>query len=146
MLYAFGIGEVPISVSGPPAGPVLVQTIRAVGAVTRALCAAAPGDMVGVRGPFGTDWGSSGRAGTSGRRPAGRADRGGRHRPGAAAAGPADGAGGQRDIMAGYVAGRRRSPAEIVVHRRTRVLAQAGADVRVTVDRADADGAATSAW
>jgi len=34
-----------------------VQTIRAVGAVTRALCAAAPGDMIGVRGPFGTDWG-----------------------------------------------------------------------------------------
>jgi len=27
--------------------------------VTRALCAAAAGDMVGVRGPFGTDWGLS---------------------------------------------------------------------------------------
>jgi anaerobic sulfite reductase subunit B len=38
---------------------VLVQTIRAVGAVTRALCAASPGDMIGVRGPFGTDWGLS---------------------------------------------------------------------------------------
>ena len=38
MLYAFGIGEVPISISGGPAGPGLVQTIRSVGAVTSALC------------------------------------------------------------------------------------------------------------
>jgi NAD(P)H-flavin reductase len=52
MLYAFGVGEVPISVSGPP----LVQTIRAVGPVTRALCVARPGAVVGVRGPFGTSW------------------------------------------------------------------------------------------
>jgi NAD(P)H-flavin reductase len=52
MLYAFGVGEVPISVSGPP----LVQTIRAVGPVTRTLCAAKPGAVVGVRGPFGTSW------------------------------------------------------------------------------------------
>jgi len=56
MLYAFGVGEVPVSVSGIGQGEVLVQTIRAVGAVTRALCAAQPGDMIGVRGPFGTDW------------------------------------------------------------------------------------------
>ncbi len=52
MLYAFGVGEVPISVSGPP----LVQTIRAVGPVTRALCAMRPGSVIGVRGPFGTAW------------------------------------------------------------------------------------------
>ncbi|MGE5273049.1 MAG: FAD/NAD(P)-binding protein [Verrucomicrobiota bacterium] len=52
MLYVFGVGEVPISVSGSP----LVQTIRAVGPVTRALCAARPGTVVGVRGPFGTSW------------------------------------------------------------------------------------------
>ena len=52
MLYAFGVGEVPISVSGPP----LVQTIRAVGPVSRALCAARPGSVIGVRGPFGTHW------------------------------------------------------------------------------------------
>jgi len=64
MLYALGVGEVPVSLSGFERGEVLVQTIRAVGAVTRALCAAAPGDMIGVRGPFGTDWqvnGASGR-------------------------------------------------------------------------------------
>jgi anaerobic sulfite reductase subunit B len=58
MLYVFGVGEVPISVSGFSPG-LLVQTIRSVGAVSGALCAAVPGDMVGVRGPFGTDWGTS---------------------------------------------------------------------------------------
>jgi len=55
MLYAFGVGEVPISISGE-SGPGLVHTVRAVGAVSRALCAARPGDVLGVRGPFGTGW------------------------------------------------------------------------------------------
>jgi NAD(P)H-flavin reductase len=55
MLYAFGIGEVPISVSGAPGGP-LVHTVRAVGAVSAAICAAQPGDVLGVRGPFGNVW------------------------------------------------------------------------------------------
>jgi len=63
MLYAFGVGEVPISISGAPAGSGLVQTIRSVGAVTRALCAAGPGELVGVRGPFGTGWGVTDAAG-----------------------------------------------------------------------------------
>lgn len=57
MLYLFGVGEVPISICGDPAQPeVLVHTTRAVGAVTRALHALRPGDVVGVRGPFGTSW------------------------------------------------------------------------------------------
>jgi len=57
MLYAFGVGEVPISFSGDPADPErLVHTIRAVGPVTRALCALQVGDSLGVRGPFGTSW------------------------------------------------------------------------------------------
>jgi NAD(P)H-flavin reductase len=55
MLYAFGIGEVPISVSGDPDGP-LVHTVRAVGAVTEAVCASKPGATLGVRGPFGNAW------------------------------------------------------------------------------------------
>jgi anaerobic sulfite reductase subunit B len=55
MLYAFGIGEVPISVSGDTTGP-LVHTVRAVGAVSAAICAAEPGDVLGVRGPFGNVW------------------------------------------------------------------------------------------
>jgi len=57
MLYAFGVGEVPISVSGDPARPdSLVHTVRAVGSVTEALCRGSPGGMLGVRGPFGTCW------------------------------------------------------------------------------------------
>lgn len=57
MLYAFGAGEVPVSISAIPDGPgALVHTVRAVGAVTRKLCAAEPGDVVGVRGPFGLGW------------------------------------------------------------------------------------------
>ncbi|MBL9026086.1 MAG: FAD/NAD(P)-binding protein [Myxococcales bacterium] len=57
MLYAFGVGEAPISTSGDStaAGP-LVHTIKAVGAVTRALCALGPDTTLGVRGPFGTAW------------------------------------------------------------------------------------------
>ena len=60
MLYAFGVGEVPISVSGCPRREgALLHTIRAVGATTRALCRLEPGGIVGVRGPFGAGWGSS---------------------------------------------------------------------------------------
>jgi NAD(P)H-flavin reductase len=59
MLSRPGIGEIAISVSGDPAvgDGSLSQTIRDVGAVSRALCRARPGDLVGVRGPFGTSWG-----------------------------------------------------------------------------------------
>jgi NAD(P)H-flavin reductase len=57
MLYAFGVGEVPISTSGDhEGGGALTHTIRAVGAVTRALCALEAGAVVGVRGPFGSEW------------------------------------------------------------------------------------------
>jgi NAD(P)H-flavin reductase len=57
MLYAFGIGEVAISIAGDPAHPDrLVHTIRRVGAVTEGLHRLEPGDFVGVRGPFGTAW------------------------------------------------------------------------------------------
>jgi anaerobic sulfite reductase subunit B len=55
MLYAFGIGEVPISVSGDVEGP-LVHTVRAVGAVSQAICGAKRGAVLGVRGPFGNAW------------------------------------------------------------------------------------------
>jgi NAD(P)H-flavin reductase len=56
MLYAFGAGEVPISVSRIHAGGPLVHTVQAVGAITRAICACEPGDQLGVRGPFGSSW------------------------------------------------------------------------------------------
>jgi NAD(P)H-flavin reductase len=55
MLYAFGTGEIPVSVSGAPTWP-LVQTVRAVGAVSEAICAAEPGTVLGVRGPYGNAW------------------------------------------------------------------------------------------
>ena len=54
-VYAFGVGEVPISFSGDPRGP-LVHTVRAVGAVTRAICSSRQGSVLGVRGPFGNEW------------------------------------------------------------------------------------------
>lgn len=57
MLYVFGIGEVPISISGDPADrSKLIHTTRAVGAVTKALDAMKAGDTLGVRGPYGTAW------------------------------------------------------------------------------------------
>lgn len=56
MLYAFGVGEVPISVSSDPDGSELVHTVRRVGRVTEALGRLRPGDALGVRGPFGTAW------------------------------------------------------------------------------------------
>jgi NAD(P)H-flavin reductase len=42
-------------VSGDTEGP-LVHTVRAVGAVSDAICAARPGSVLGVRGPFGNTW------------------------------------------------------------------------------------------
>ncbi|RMF77094.1 MAG: Ni/Fe hydrogenase subunit gamma [Planctomycetota bacterium] len=57
MLYAMGIGEAPISISGDPARTdSLVHTTRAVGNVTRALWRLRRGETIGVRGPFGTSW------------------------------------------------------------------------------------------
>ena len=50
-----GIGEVPISISGHD-GAAVEHTIRAVGAVTNALCALQPGDELGLRGPYGRPW------------------------------------------------------------------------------------------
>ena len=56
MLYAFGVGEVPISISGDPGQPLWHHTIRDVGKVTHALTQLKAGDMVGLRGPFGSAW------------------------------------------------------------------------------------------
>jgi NAD(P)H-flavin reductase len=58
MVYVFGIGEVPISVSGPPehAGEPVVLTVRGVGAVTSAICGSEPGAVLGLRGPLGNSW------------------------------------------------------------------------------------------
>jgi anaerobic sulfite reductase subunit B len=57
MVYVLGVGEVPISVSGPAfAAGAVVLTVRAVGAVSAAICASQPGATLGLRGPFGTAW------------------------------------------------------------------------------------------
>jgi NAD(P)H-flavin reductase len=57
MLTVFGIGEVPISLSGDPAERHrLVHTIRTVGPVSTALARLGPGDALGLRGPFGVGW------------------------------------------------------------------------------------------
>jgi NAD(P)H-flavin reductase len=57
MLYLFGTGEIPISISGDPSRPrPLIHTTRAVGTVSRAMQQLRCGDMLGVRGPFGSHW------------------------------------------------------------------------------------------
>jgi anaerobic sulfite reductase subunit B len=133
MLYAYGVGEVPVSISGisdavDPRDQVLVHTIRAVGAVTRALCEVFPGDMIGVRGPFGTHWqvhGADGRdmlivAGGIGLAPL-------------------------RPVVLTALAQRARydrvvllvgarSPADLIFSREFDIWRSRGADVRVTVE------------
>ncbi|WP_042431524.1 FAD/NAD(P)-binding protein [Streptacidiphilus anmyonensis] len=57
MLYAFGVGEIPVSVSAVASGgDAIAHTIRAVGKASEALCRLRPGEVVGVCGPFGNDW------------------------------------------------------------------------------------------
>lgn len=57
MLYSYGVGEVPISISGDPGfAGFLEYTIRSVGAVTDALTSLGRGDSLGVRGPYGVGW------------------------------------------------------------------------------------------
>ncbi len=49
-----GVGEAPISISSSPTrGPFLEMCVRAVGNVTRAMQKLGPGDLLGIRGPFG---------------------------------------------------------------------------------------------
>jgi NAD(P)H-flavin reductase len=57
MLYAFGIGEIPISMSGDAEDRSRVaHTVRAVGAVSSAITVLEANAALGVRGPFGTPW------------------------------------------------------------------------------------------
>lgn len=64
MMYAFGIGEIAVSVSGVPTltEEAICHTIRSVGAVSEALCHAQAGTLIGMRGPFGTSWDMAGAA------------------------------------------------------------------------------------
>lgn len=56
MVWVFGVGEIPISVSGVADGGRVALTVRAVGAVSDAIVASHPGDLLGLRGPYGTAW------------------------------------------------------------------------------------------
>ena len=57
MLYVFGLGEAAISIAGRGVrDDSLVHTVRAVGAVSEAICNLKRGAMIGVRGPFGSAW------------------------------------------------------------------------------------------
>ncbi len=57
MLYVYGVGEVPISISGDPAQhATLIHTTRVVGTVTKAMRKLKRNDALGVRGPYGAPW------------------------------------------------------------------------------------------
>lgn len=56
MVWAFGVGEVPISVSATGPDGAVVLTVRSVGAVSAAIVGCRVGDVLGLRGPFGTAW------------------------------------------------------------------------------------------
>ena len=57
MLYAFGVGEIAISMSGDRANEsTFVHTVRGVGTVSGAIAKLEVGATIGLRGPFGTSW------------------------------------------------------------------------------------------
>ena len=130
MLTAFGIGEAAISVSSSPGEAAAVEhTVRDVGPVTHALCTTPVGGSVGVRGPFGTDWGveeTTGdvvvAAGGIGLAPLRGAVDQLLARPGA----------GRTFVVVGA-----RAPSQIMFARDLESWAAAGAQVAVTVDVSD---------
>lgn len=143
MLTAFGVGEVPISVSSAPgdAGPIQ-QTIRDVGPVTHALCRAERGTVVGIRGPFGTGWGVDGLRSTT---EAGAEGEDGPRNDVVAVAGgiglaPLRGA--LRELLAPernspgrvFVLVGAREPAQVIYDDDLRAWSSAGAHVATTVD------------
>ena len=57
MLYVFGKGEIPVSISSLAfEHPQMVHTIQDVGKISAGLCELNPGDCLGIRGPFGNTW------------------------------------------------------------------------------------------
>lgn len=65
MLGVPGAGEAPLSVSGggTAAGEPVLHTVRDVGGVTHLLASATVGDLLTVRGPYGTGWAAEAGAG-----------------------------------------------------------------------------------
>jgi NAD(P)H-flavin reductase len=57
MLGLFGVGEIPISISGPTSDSSrIVHTVRGVGPVSGAMAVLDVGDVLGLRGPYGVPW------------------------------------------------------------------------------------------
>lgn len=56
MLWAFGVGEIPISISGVGTNGSVALTVRSVGAVSSAVVRSEVGALLGLRGPYGTAW------------------------------------------------------------------------------------------
>lgn len=57
MLYLPGYGESAISISSDPGNTELIgHTVRHTGRVTQNIARLKPGDLLGVRGPFGSSW------------------------------------------------------------------------------------------
>jgi len=57
MLWVFGVGELPISISGDSSTEGRLEyTVRSVGPATHALVKRQVGDAIGVRGPLGVGW------------------------------------------------------------------------------------------
>jgi len=130
MMYAFGVGEVPVSVSGVSEDGEIQHTIRSVGAVSAALSTVDEGRTVGLRGPFGTDWGVpaggdlvvvAGGIGLAPLRPVVRHALA--HR----------GSYGRVALLVGA-----RTPEDLLYPKECATWRDAGVDVHVTVDRADA--------
>jgi NAD(P)H-flavin reductase len=130
MVYSFGVGEIPVSISGG-SGRQIQHTVRAVGAVSRAIATAPLGAVLGLRGPFGCGWPSpsldggvivlAGGIGLAPLRPV---------------------------ILAGLARPERlsvligaRTPADLIFTNEYEQWRAVGARVLVTVDRADASWA-----
>ncbi len=56
MMWVFGVGELPISISGDADAGGHTYTVRSVGLATKALVSRQPGESLGIRGPYGTPW------------------------------------------------------------------------------------------
>ena len=130
MVYAFGAGDAPFSVSAME-GDRLTLTVRSVGAVSAALSRAPVGSILGVRGPFGTGWEVptardvlvvAGGIGLAPLRPLVRRILAARERYG------------EIGVLIGA-----RLPSELLYTGETRAWREAGARVLVTVDRPEPD-------
>jgi anaerobic sulfite reductase subunit B len=56
MVWVFGVGEVPISVSGRRPDGTIELTVRAAGATSSSIVDVGLGEVLGARGPYGTGW------------------------------------------------------------------------------------------